>query len=301
MRFKRLDLNLLVALDHMLELRSVTAAAEKMFMSQSAMSNALTRLRTYFDDPLLVQVGRKMELTPRAESLRPAIRDILVRTAAAIETTPVFDPTTSDRMFSILVSDFSLRILAPEIMRIAAEENAKVRFNFKPQTDAPDLMLDQGEVDLLISPEDFISNDHPSTLVFEDEYVVVAWAYGKYGKGRLTQAEFESAGHVTMNPPQQGRTVEKHRLADAGLTQRVEVSSYSFSTMPHLVKGTDRIATLHRRLAEATKEQSELVLHPLPAQIAPFRQMMQWHTYRESDPGISWLRAVVHRAGQFGS
>ena len=88
MRFKKLDLNLLVALDHMIELRSVSAAADKMFMSQSAMSNALTRLRDYFDDPLLVQVGRRMEVTPRAEAMRPAIRDILVRIEATIDAHP---------------------------------------------------------------------------------------------------------------------------------------------------------------------------------------------------------------------
>ena len=82
MRFKRLDLNLLVALDLMLRLQSISRAAEQMNMSQSAMSNALTRLRQYFDDPLLVQVGRRLELTPRAEAMQ-AVAEAIGRAAGS--------------------------------------------------------------------------------------------------------------------------------------------------------------------------------------------------------------------------
>jgi LysR family transcriptional regulator, nod-box dependent transcriptional activator len=113
MRFKRLDLNLLVALDLMLRLRSISRAAEQMNMSQSAMSNALTRLRQYFDDPLLVQVGRRLELTPRAEAMQDAVRDILVRVDAAISSEVEFDPAQSNREFSILLSDFTMQVLMP--------------------------------------------------------------------------------------------------------------------------------------------------------------------------------------------
>jgi len=298
MRFKKLDLNLLVALDHMLELQSVTAAADKMFMSQSAMSNALTRLRTYFDDPLLVQVGRKMELTPRAESLRPAIRDILVRTEAAIDTTPVFDATNTTRIFNVLLSDYSLRVLAPAVLQLADKHGAKVEFDFQAQTTTPYVQLEQGEIDILISPEEFTSKDHPATLVYEDEYVVVAWKHGKYGGGLLDKRAYELAGHITMVPPQGAGTVDKRLLSEAGLARRVEVSTFSFSTLPHLITGTDRLATVHRRLAKLMQNQAELTIHPLPEKASPLRQMMQWHTYRENDPGITWIRNLVLEAGR---
>lgn len=118
MRFKRLDLNLLVAFDHMIELRSVSAAVEKIFMSQSAMSNALARLRTYFDDPLLVQVGRRMEVTPRAEAMRAPIREILVRVEATIDSQPEFRPDSSTREFKVLLSDYTLRVVMPKVFRL---------------------------------------------------------------------------------------------------------------------------------------------------------------------------------------
>src|SRR5271166_6166716 len=103
MRFNKLDLNLLVALDHLLHLRSVSAAAARMNMTQSATSNALLRLREYFDDDLLVKMGRRLELTPRAEALRDAVRDVLVRVEWTIATTADFNPTRSNRQFNVLV------------------------------------------------------------------------------------------------------------------------------------------------------------------------------------------------------
>ena len=127
MRFRRLDLNLLVALDHMLRLRSISRAAEQMNMSQSAMSNALTRLRQYFDDPLLVQVGRRLELTPRAEAMQDAVRDILVRVDAAISSEAEFNPAQSSREFSILMSDFTMQLLMPHVLRLAYEASPSIR------------------------------------------------------------------------------------------------------------------------------------------------------------------------------
>lgn len=89
MRFNKLDLNLLVALDALLKERSVTRAAEALNLSPSAMSNSLARLREYFDDDLLMQIGRKMELTPRAESLHGAVRDLLLRIDSTIAVAPL--------------------------------------------------------------------------------------------------------------------------------------------------------------------------------------------------------------------
>ncbi len=295
-RFKKLDLNLLVALDHMIELRSVSAAAEKMFMSQSAMSNALTRLRDYFDDPLLVQVGRRMEVTPRAEAMRPAIRDILVRIEATIDSHPEFRPAESTREFTILLSDYSLRVLMPTVLRLLDEQDATVRLNLRPQTEMPHLLLERGEIDLLITPEPLISGDHPSTLVYEDHYVVVAWRGGKFGDVTMDREAYESASHVVMVPPNAAKAVETSFLAQSGVKRRIDVESFSFSTLTHLITGTNRIATVHARLAHLMKDRAELVCYPVPVALPPLRQMQQWHAYRETDPGIAWLRDVVSQA-----
>ena len=295
MRFKRLDLNLLVALDHMLALQSVSAAADRMFMSQSAMSNALTRLRTYFDDPLLVQVGKRMELTPRAEAMKPAIRDILVRVEATIDNQPEFDPTVSKRRFNVLVSDFTLRVLMPHVLAEMDRQGARVGLNLLAQSDTPHLMLERGDVDLLITPEKFKSDSHPSTLLFEDEYVVVACANGPLADAEMDLDLYQSAPHAIMVPPaSDGLAAESFMLEAAGVTRSVELTTFSFSALPHLIVGTGRIATVHGRLARVS--QQPLKIFPLPFDAPPFRQAIQWHGYREHDPGIAWLREVFERA-----
>ena len=298
MRFKQLDLNLLVALDNLLALQSVSQAADRMNMSQSAMSNALTRLRTYFNDPLLVQVGRRMELTPRAEAMQAAIRDILVRVEATIETAPDFDPTQSTRAFHILLSDYTMTTLAPIVLNLAAQEGATVRFHFLPQIASPFVLLDQGEADLLIAPRVYCSADHPIENVYSDEFVCLVWKDGVHGGRELTPPRFEEAGHVVMVPTGQAQTVESQALLDMGIQRRVEVRSYSFSALPNLVVGNDRIATVHGHIARVAAQNLPVEIHPLPFDMPPMDQAMQWHAYRESDPGLTWLRDLFLRAGR---
>ncbi|UJW85685.1 LysR family transcriptional regulator [Devosia sp. SL43] len=298
MRFRKLDLNLLVALDHMLELRSVSEAADKMFMSQSAMSNALTRIRTYFDDPLLIQVGRRMELTPRAEALRPAIRDILVRVDATIDVQPEFRADQSTRTFNVLLSDYTMRVLMPEVLALVEEARGTVKFNLLPQTVVPYTLLERGELDFLISPEQLISRDHPSLLLYEDEYVVVADKNGPYGGAPIDLEAYQVASHVVMVPPGNAMSVESTLVELAGISRNVDVTTFSFSSIPYLIAGTSRIATVHRRLARLIGMQVPIVHYPLPFAADPLRQMLQWHAYRELDQGILWLRSIFEEASR---
>lgn len=282
----------------MIELRSVSAAADKMFMSQSAMSNALTRLRVYFDDPLLVQVGRRMEVTPRAEAMRPAIRDILVRIEATIDSRPEFVPETSTREFNILLSDYSLRVLMPVVFRMLSAQRSTVKLNLHAQTESPQILLDCGEIDLLLTPRQFLSGEHPSTLLHFERYVTVAWAGGKYGNTVIDREVYEAASHVIMVPTSAAKSLETSLLAEAGVTRRIDVRTFSFATLPHLITGTDRIATIHERIAKLVAPQSELVIYPLPVDLPPMEQMMQWHAYRERDPGLVWLRNLMAEAAR---
>lgn len=298
MRFKRLDLNLLVALDNLLALQSVSAAADRMNMSQSAMSNALSRLRTYFDDPLLIQVGRRMELTPRATAMQTAVRDILVRIDATIENAPKFDPTETDREFSILLSDYSMTALMPHVLSLASDMGAKVRFRLLPQTASPYLLLEKGEADLLVSPEGYLSEDHPYERLYEDDYVCVVWSEGRHAGGPVTREVFLNSGHAIMVPPNSAGSLEAEMLARMGLERRVEVRSFSFSTLPYLIVGTDRIATVHRLIAQNAARHLPLEIHPLPFPAQPLTQAMQWHNYRDSDPGIVWLRDLFAQAAR---
>jgi LysR family nod box-dependent transcriptional activator len=300
MRFKRLDLNLLVAFDHLVTLKSVSRAADKMFLSQSAMSNALSRLRQYFDDPLLVQVGKRMEVTPRAEAMHPAIKEILVRIDATIDTHPDFDPSETTRTFNVLVSDYSLRVLIPRVLAEMERQGARARLNLLTQSSTPHTMLERGDADLLISPDVFISPEHPSQLLFEDVYVVIACAQGPHAKGAMDLARYSTSRHAVMLPPNSSgiaTPVEESYLDDLGVTRQVELTTFSFASLPYLVAGTSCIATVHGLLAKHSAASAGIVIFPTPFAMPKFRQMVQWHSYRDQDPGIQWLRDVFVNAG----
>lgn len=297
MRFHKLDLNLLVALDAMFTLRSISRAAERLHMSQSALSSSLARLREYFDDELLVQVGRQMELTPRAEVLKEAVRDVLVRINSTITTTPQFDPTQSDREFRIFVSDFSMAVLVPHLLALAQEQASTVRFHLLPQTRQPRRALEQGDADLLLIPHDYCSPDHPTEPLFEEQFCCLVWQGSRYARdGEMTLDAYKTAGHVVMQPPGMDRTFEYLFMEESGIARRVEVTSFSFLAAPYLLVGTERVATVHRRLARVVSCGLPLALLPLPMPMKHMEQDMQWHKYRTQDPGLVWLRELLHQA-----
>ncbi|MEK8046879.1 LysR family transcriptional regulator [Ideonella margarita] len=299
MRFNKLDLNLLVALDVLLKERSVTRSADVLNMSPSAMSNALGRLRDYFEDELLVQIGRKMELTPRAEGLQDAVRDVLLRIDSNVAAPPVFDPRTSDRTFRIFASDYTQWVLGPALMTLAARQKAAVRFEFSPQVDQPHRYLERGEADLLIIPTGFMSPDHPTEVLYRENFVCMVWRDGALAGGKLNFERYVAAEHAVMQPAGgRGDAFEGWFLKRYGVTRRIAAMTYSFVTLPALLVGTDRVATVHERVARQVAGVWPLEIVPTPVDIHPMEQAMQWHQFRANDPGLTWLRGLVVAAAK---
>lgn len=296
MRFNKLDLNLLVALNALLLDASISRAAERLHMSQSAMSSALGRLRDYFGDPLLVQVGRRMELTPRAEVLREAVRDVLVRVDSTIAAQPAFDPATSDREFRILVSDYTLATLAPHLLSLAHEHSKTLRFRFLPQVEHPQRMIERNEADMLVFPRVYCSEDHPIEPLWEEEFVCLVCSQSSHARTALTVERFVTAGHVVMQPPNTEPSFETWFLTRHDISRRVEVTTYSFASVPALLVNTERVATVHKRLAQIAQQSLALKILPPPMAMPNMTQCIQWHKYRTQDPGLVWLRSVMHRA-----
>lgn len=297
MRFNRLDLNLLVALDALLTECSITKAAHRLNLSPSATSNALARLREYFDDELLVQVGRRMEPTPRAQGLQEAVRDVLVRVDSAIAIQPEFDPSKSDRVFRIFVSDYTQMIFVPHVLALASAERCTARFELLAQVSNPHRSLERGEADLLIIPRGFLSADHPQETLYTEDFVCVVWRDSTLARGDLTFERYLAAGHVLMQPSGNfGDSFETWFVKRYGVTRRVAVTSYGFSALPAMVVGTELIATVHTRLARALQPAWPIELRPPPLPITAMEQGLQWHKYRTQDPGLVWLRGLLRRA-----
>lgn len=296
MRFKNLDLNLLVALDTLIRVRNVSRAADEMFITQSAMSNALGRLRDYFDDPLLIQVGRTMELSPLAASLEPSLRDIIVRIEAAIVTTPSFVPEEATRTISLIVSDYTLHTVMPLFLERVSRQAPRLHIDFKPQQNLPHLLLERGEADLLIAPTVFLSPNHPSEVLFREPMCCVVAEDGPFKGVKLTEQEFLSAGHIAMQPPNGGDSFAQRICDQLGLNIRIEVTTYSFTSLPLLVRQSRRIALVQRSLADSMLPLGGLRIAEPPVTMPALEQSMQWHSYRTRDPALSWIREQIRQA-----
>ncbi len=298
MRYQNLDLNLLVALDLLLQKRSVSAAAADMRITQSAMSNALARLRDYFGDELLVKVGRRLEPTARAQALATPVREVLTRVDWTIAAEREFDPGQSDRAFNLLVSDYTLATLAPEILRLGRSVARGVRFNFLQQVATRERLLDQGDVDLLIIPDDFRLQRHPSEPLLEESFCALCWSQGPHARGKMTRKAFGAAGHVVMMTPGGAPSLESIFFERLGVSRRIEVTTHSFTTIPALIVGSDRIATLHLRLAQQAQRGLPVEILDLPFDMPKMRQSLQWHAHRAHDKALTWLRGLIRQAAK---
>jgi LysR family transcriptional regulator, nod-box dependent transcriptional activator len=294
MRFNRLDLNLLVALDALLDERKITRAAERLSLSQSATSGMLARLREYFDDELLVPVGRNLELTPLASELVTPVRNVLLQIQTVVAINPAFDPSTASRHFKIASSDYVISIFLRKAIPLLESLAPNVTLEFMPQVEDTAEKLRRGEYDFLIIPEPFLADDQPRVPLFEDDYVCAVWD-GNTSVGDTVDIEqYTAMGHIAvlLGWPR-APTFESRFLEASGIRRRIGITTSDFGSVAPALLGTQLIATVHRRLAVEFARRYPLRLIEPPIEIPPVREFLQWHEYREKDPCHHWLRQLL--------
>jgi DNA-binding transcriptional LysR family regulator len=297
MHFRNLDLNLLVALDALLLERNITLAGRRINLSQSAMSSALARLREYFGDELLTQVGRRMICTPLGESLAQPVRKILLDIQATVAAQPSFDPSTTTRCFKLMMSDYVATVLMskafPLIERLAPRVRIEVLSN---DVGSAFDELDRADIDLLIMPERYLREAHPCEVLFEDEFTGVAWKDNALvpPDGRMSVEQYMSLGHVIARfATARAATVDEWFVAQLGHERRVEVVAMNFSAVFSCLVGTQRVATVHKRLARYYEQYLPIRLFEGAFELPRLAEAMQWHRQFNADPGTLWLRGVL--------
>jgi LysR family transcriptional regulator, nod-box dependent transcriptional activator len=297
MDFKGLDLNLLYVLDALLQEKSVTRTGERIHLSQSATSGALARLREFFDDELLVQIAHKLVLTPLAEELVAPVRDLLMRAEAIAHKIPVFNPAASNRRFRLIMSDYVTSVLMPEVLEMLERSAPGITLELLSNAENAVEVLERGEVDLLIMPKQYLSQYHPSEHLFDDGYVCVVWAHNKSIGDTLSIDQFLSIGHVGVRlGTRQMPVFDEWVFERLGHKRRLEVVTMTFNTVPQLVIGTTRIATIPERLARRYAQHLPLRILPTPMELPRLVEMKQWHQFREADPAVTWFRGLLQRA-----
>ena len=271
--------------------RSVSRAAERMNLSQPAMSAALNRLRDFFGDDLLVAHGRRMHPTAFAESLLPHVEDSL-RTVEAILATPTqFDPASSQRQFRIIASDYVVASILHPLVASIADKAPGIRIDIALPSEEALAALDSGKIDLMITPEYVVTSDHPSEALYEEKQLLVGWSRNPLFSRPITEEDFFEAGHVAVAfGSSRTSSFADRQLETLGRKRRVEITAPFFTAVPWLLEGTMRLAIMHERLIAAMSSRFEIASAELPFPFPSMKQRLYHHEARGDDAGLSWLR-----------
>lgn len=291
----KLDLNLLVTLDVLLSEHNVTRAAERLNLSQPAVSVHLAKLREFFGDPLLLPGPRGMRPTARADELREPLRQALEALGHAVSPARPFDPAEARHTWRVMASDYGeSTIVLPALagLRQAAPHSRLAVLELVPSRIAR--QAEQGEIDLAFHIlEEAPPGLHGRTL-FAERYVLV----GRAGHPELERPpsleRFCRLEHVIVSPNGGGfRGVTDEALAAAGLSRRVVLSVPHFLFVVSALVGSDLVAMLPERLVRGNA--ALRVVEP-PLQVPGYEMVMLWHERVHRDPAHRWLREHIARA-----
>lgn len=299
MRFHHLDLNLLVVLDTLLTEQNITRAAERLNVSQSAASGLLARLREYFDDELLVQVGRKMLPTPVAQGLAEPVRRVLLDIQSTIVNKPEFDPLTCKRHFKLIATDFVTTVMLGPLAQHLQQRAPHITLDIQHASDRYNQMLTQGEVDFVIMPDQYLSDLHAKELLFENDYQCVVWSHNTRVGDELSLEQYLSLGHIAVNfGSAREPSFSEKILQGYGQARRVELTTSSFNTVPHLLVGTERVAVIPRSLATLYGKFLSLRALTPPFELPLLREFTLWNKVLDSDPAHRWMRHLLQEVAQ---
>ncbi|MBK9034385.1 MAG: LysR family transcriptional regulator [Myxococcales bacterium] len=292
-----MNLNLLVALDALLAERSVTRAARRTGVTQSAMSQSLAALRAMLGDPVLVRTPTGMQLTTRAEALGPPLRRCLDELGRVLAGGGEFDPAQERGTVRIATGEHLAALLAaPLLTRLAAcAPDADLRIDTLDARRTTELL--DGGVDLVIGPP-VASTAVGSRPLFEDRFVCVLRRADvpTSARAQLPLRDYLRRGHVLISPSGQGSSVVDRALADRGHERRIVARVGSFMLAPQLVAQTGLILTAPRACVAAASATLPLAALRAPVPLPPLAIACHWDLRRGADPRVQWLRGLVEDA-----
>lgn len=288
---RQADLNLLIALDVMLEERNVTRSAERLGLTQSAASRMLGRLRNTFDDPLLVRTSRGLTPTRRALELAGPLREHLAGLEKVLLEGAEFDPRSASRRFCIAANDYVQAILLAPLVAKLQRQAPRVDFEIRQPTADSERELDAGVLDLLLTPQRRLGPSIVWTPLYREEYICLVAK--DHPVKRLTLAHFAAMEHILVAPRERAGGIVDAVLKEHGLERRVAVQASTFLILPSLLIGTTRIATVPARMAECLARSYPLRTLQAPIEIPGFVISQGWHEIHRNDPSHRWLRDML--------
>ena len=299
MRLHKLDLNLLIMLDILIAEGSVSQTAQRLNMTQPAISNALGRLRQHFNDELLVAMGRRMVPTPLCQSLATPVRRLIGELSVIASARAGFDPATAERTVTIICSDYVFLVFLSEAVRQLAVVAPNVTIRTLLTNEAIGDLLRSGSAEFGIFPQQRLIEGLPSAPIFEDDFSVIAWRENPFVKDQLSVEQYLALKHVSTSiGPNTPPHIEQETLDRYDIVRNIAVYAPNFTGVAEVVLGTNYLATMHTRSAQILARRIPLKVVAPPVAIEPFDVCLQWNAALATDPGTAWIRNFLLECGQ---
>ncbi len=289
---RQVDLNLLVMLDALLEERSVTRAAERLGMSQPAMSRALARVRKVFSDALLVEAKGGYLLTARAEGLRPSLRTVLMGINELLETRP-FEPGKATGSLRLLMTDLETASLVPGLLSGITAQAPGLNLDVLPPGPSIFEALETDNVEAVIG----VVEDAPAGIqrrgLYDDHFVTLMRQGHPDARTGISLDRFQELGHIAISVTGSGPSPVDVALAELGRKRCVRVRVPSFLAALEIVFASDLVMTLPSSLVRSSSMMNRFVAVPPPVKLPDFTMSLLWHARHQDAPRHVWLRQMM--------
>lgn len=287
---RQIDLNLLLVFDALMQERNLTRAADKLHMSQSTMSNALSRLRRQLDEPLFTRTARGMRPSARALALHEPVRQALRLLQSGLGPQEEFDPC-AERVFNLAMNDYAQALLLPLLHRRLASLAPRLGLHVQAD-DAEQLQarLASGELDLAIDYLYFDGAELGYQPLLEERLVVIGRLGHPAFAAGLGLDDYQRARHVSILPRAGRGSPLEIVLGSARVQRQVALHVPHYLTIPPIVAQSELLGTVPQRLAEHFAPLHGLCIAPLPFDMPAVQVSLIWHRLQELEPGLVWLR-----------
>ena len=301
-KLSRLDLNLLVCLHVLITECSVTHAAKRLNLSQSAVSKSLTRLREQFNDPLFIRSAHGLVPTPRVRALQPSLEQLL-RDIEHITAPPEFNPATSDRHFRMALVESAYPLFLPQFLGNIFSEGPNIILDTQAWEPNTFDKLHSGEIDFGITGKDLNPKDAmltlmpPKGIVFQELCRDTQRCIVRKGHPVLSQKwdqdNYLRQRHIQVRCGRDDRWLLDYKLAEHGLDRDIAMYVPDFNSAASLCTHTDLVFTAPSHFAGHIAAQLDLVVLPLPYPLPAMAYTLFWHQHQESEPGHTWLKNLI--------
>ncbi len=290
MRLDRIDLNLFVVMDAIYRERSVTKVAQHLNLTQPAVSNALSRLRQTFDDPLFVRTPEGMMPTPVADSVIADVRKALGLLNRSVGINARFDPLRSDKKFRLAMNDLAQSLVLPRLQARVRELAPSVTLSsFYSDRQSAVEELKNGSLDLLLDAPEVNARDLGQQVVTQFPYVVTMRPQHPLVQTEMTLEGYLACGHIHVSSRRSGRGQADIGLHALGVSRSIAMRVQHYRVAEEVVRENDLLWTVPKILADRTN----LIQRPLPFDVEPLRWNLFWGRSAADDPANLWLRGLM--------